>query len=55
MTVMMADHGAKVIKVEPQTGDPARVMEPRTSDGGGAFYQNYEAKTLSTSYCEGAK
>ncbi|MEM6476494.1 MAG: CoA transferase [Pseudomonadota bacterium] len=29
MTVMMADHGARVIKVEPKAGDPARAMEPR--------------------------
>lgn len=29
MTVMMADHGARVIKVEPETGDPARVMLPK--------------------------
>lgn len=29
MTVMMADHGARVIKVEPEAGDPARRMEPR--------------------------
>lgn len=29
MTVMMADHGARVIKVEPPSGDPARQMEPK--------------------------
>ena len=28
LTMMMADHGAQVIKVEPPTGDPAREMEP---------------------------
>ncbi len=28
MTVMMADHGAQVIKVEPKSGDPARDMLP---------------------------
>lgn len=29
MSVMMADQGAEVIKVEPLTGDPARAMEPK--------------------------
>ncbi|WP_379554273.1 CaiB/BaiF CoA transferase family protein [Qipengyuania sp. DGS5-3] len=29
MTVMMADQGARVIKIEPQAGDPARAMEPK--------------------------
>jgi len=29
MTVMMADQGARVIKVEPPGGDPARGMEPK--------------------------
>lgn len=28
MTVMMADQGAQVWKVEPETGDPARLQEP---------------------------
>ena len=28
MTVMMADQGARVIKIEPEGGDPARQMEP---------------------------
>lgn len=28
MTVMMADHGARVIKVEPPAGDPAREQAP---------------------------
>lgn len=28
MTVMMADHGARVIKVEPAAGDPAREQAP---------------------------
>ena len=28
LTVMMADHGAEVVKVEPPTGDPVREMEP---------------------------
>ncbi len=28
MTVMMADHGARVIKVEPPAGDPARQQAP---------------------------
>ncbi|WP_432201091.1 CaiB/BaiF CoA transferase family protein [Erythrobacter sp. W53] len=29
MTVMMADQGARVIKIEPAAGDPARAMEPK--------------------------
>ncbi len=29
MTVMMADQGAEVIKIEPAAGDPARQMEPK--------------------------
>lgn len=28
MTLMMADHGARVVKVEPPGGDPARAMAP---------------------------
>lgn len=28
MTLMMADQGAEVIKIEPPAGDPARAMEP---------------------------
>lgn len=28
LTVMMADHGATVLKIEPATGDPARQMAP---------------------------
>lgn len=28
MTVMMADHGAEVVKVEPEAGDPAREQAP---------------------------
>ncbi|MXO69471.1 CoA transferase [Altererythrobacter marinus] len=28
MTLMMADQGAQVIKIEPPSGDPARAMEP---------------------------
>jgi len=34
MTVMMADHGAEVIKVEPAAGDPAREQAPFDSYGG---------------------
>ncbi|MEE4349038.1 MAG: CoA transferase [Pacificimonas sp.] len=29
MTVMMADQGARVVKIEPKAGDPARTMQPR--------------------------
>ncbi len=34
MSVMMADHGARVIKIEPLAGDPARAMEPRAAYDG---------------------
>ena len=34
MTVMMADHGAEVIKVEPAAGDPAREQAPFDTYGG---------------------
>ena len=34
MTVMMADQGAEVIKVEPASGDPAREQAPFDSYGG---------------------
>jgi crotonobetainyl-CoA:carnitine CoA-transferase CaiB-like acyl-CoA transferase len=34
MTVMMADQGAEVIKVEPPAGDPARTQAPFDSYGG---------------------
>lgn len=34
MTVMMADQGAEVIKVEPAAGDPARVQAPFADYGG---------------------
>ena len=33
LTVMMADQGAEVIKVEPPAGDPARAMPPYGADG----------------------
>ena len=28
LSMMLADHGAQVVKIEPPTGDPARLMEP---------------------------
>ena len=34
MTVMMADHGAEVIKIEPAAGDPARDQAPFDRYGG---------------------
>lgn len=34
MTMMMADHGAEVIKVEPAAGDPARHQAPFADYGG---------------------
>ena len=33
LTLMMADQGAEVIKVEPPAGDPARAMAPVGADG----------------------
>ena len=39
MTMMMADHGAQVIKVEPQAGDPARGMEPMEA-GQSVWFRN---------------
>ncbi len=39
LTVMMADHGADVIKVEPLTGDPARAMAP-FEDGHSVWFRN---------------
>jgi CoA:oxalate CoA-transferase len=32
LTVMMADHGAEVVKVEPPAGDPVRTMAPFAGD-----------------------
>jgi crotonobetainyl-CoA:carnitine CoA-transferase CaiB-like acyl-CoA transferase len=37
MTVMMADQGAEVIKIEPPAGDPARDQAPFADYGGEAF------------------
>jgi crotonobetainyl-CoA:carnitine CoA-transferase CaiB-like acyl-CoA transferase len=39
MTVMMADHGARVIKIEPEAGDPARQMLPK-EDGHSVWFAN---------------
>lgn len=39
LSMMMADHGAEVIKVEPPTGDPARAMEP-TESGQSVWFRN---------------
>lgn len=44
LTVMMADHGADVVKVEPPAGDPARAMGPfeagQSPDTGGIWFRN---------------
>lgn len=37
--MMMADHGAEVIKIEPPAGDPARQMEPREA-GQSVWFRN---------------
>jgi crotonobetainyl-CoA:carnitine CoA-transferase CaiB-like acyl-CoA transferase len=39
MTLMMADQGAEVIKVEPPAGDPARAMEPSEA-GQSVWFRN---------------
>lgn len=39
MTLMMADQGADVLKVEPLAGDPARAMEPIV-DGQSVWFRN---------------
>lgn len=39
LSVMMADQGAEVIKVEPTAGDPARAMEP-FEDGQSVWFRN---------------
>ena len=39
LTVMMADHGAHVTKVEPPAGDPARAMGPFEA-GHGVWFRN---------------
>ncbi|WP_417819026.1 CaiB/BaiF CoA transferase family protein [Tritonibacter scottomollicae] len=39
LTLMMADHGAEVIKVEPPAGDPARQMEPMEA-GQSVWFRN---------------
>ncbi|MEM8742546.1 MAG: CoA transferase, partial [Pseudomonadota bacterium] len=33
LTMMMADHGADVIRIEPPAGEPARQIGYRTADG----------------------
>ena len=40
MTVMMADQGADVIKVEPPAGDPARAQAPFGADGQSVWFAN---------------
>ena len=47
-TKMLAEHGADVIKIEPLTGDPARML-PMHKDGRSAFYvqHNLGKKTMS--------
>jgi len=47
-TKMLAEHGAEVIKIEPLTGDPARML-PMHKEGRSAFYvqHNLAKKSLS--------
>ena len=44
LTLMMADQGAQVVKVEPPTGDPSRTMEPMEGDGSVWFNNLNRAK-----------
>ena len=39
LTMMMSDHGADVIKIEPPAGDPARLMEPMEA-GQSVWFRN---------------
>ena len=40
LTMMMADHGADVIKVEPPSGEPVRNVGYRTGDGTSVWFRN---------------
>ena len=40
LTMMMADHGADVIKVEPPVGEPVRNVGYKTDDGVSVWFRN---------------
>ena len=40
LTLMMADHGADVITVEPPSGEPSRTLGYKTADGVGVWFRN---------------
>lgn len=40
LTMMMSDHGADVIKVEPPAGEPVRNVGYRTADGTSVWFRN---------------
>ena len=40
LTLMMADHGADVIKIEPPSGEPVRSIGYRTADGVSVWFRN---------------
>ena len=40
LTMMMADHGADVIKIEPPSGEPVRNVGYRTDDGVSVWFRN---------------
>ncbi|MEM9198935.1 MAG: CoA transferase [Pseudomonadota bacterium] len=40
LTMMMADHGADVIRIEPPAGEPARQIGYRTADGWTTWFRN---------------
>ena len=42
-SLLLADMGAEVLRVEPPAGDPMITLGPRSRDGGGLFYETLNA------------
>ena len=40
LTMMMADHGADVVQIEPPAGEPVRNVGYRTADGVSVWFRN---------------